>query len=280
MMTDPTSTRTRFWLPLLSRQALYVLSTDQYPWSDICADLDTRPFLSAVLEARQAGRRGRFLWRAGDALGGFDSAADLSMTTFMRAFPRATLQLSLIDPAVASLAWQCRSVQPEALASSWPEAQNELARSGFGGALLGGEGQGAVSYWQAGKPVAGTLPLGGAVYTVSAPQLMTSSGLCGFWSQVLALAAAQAPELPATWRTCAAELAGQHPCLDPFVRDVWLDQLSVHAVPDLSISELREALLAVFDMALRRVKVRVRALPVAELQASPLWAASGAGDLP
>ena len=282
MTTPPTPpTRpARFWLPLPSRQALYVLSTDHYPWSEVCADIEGRAFLSAVLEARQAGRRGRLLWRAGEVLGGFDNENDLDISAFMRAFSRATLQLSLIDPSVVGLTWQCRNAQPEALSDSWPEAQGSLSRSSFAGALLGGEGGAAISYWQSGKPVAGTLPTGGQVFSVSAPQLMTTPALTAFWSQVMVLASAQSRELPEVWRSCAAELSEQHPCLDPFAREVWLERQTLRAEPGLDAAELRGALVAAFDMALRRVRLRMRSLPLAELQTSPLWALSGAGDLP
>ena len=282
MTTPPTppARPARFWLPLPSRQALYVLSTDHYPWSEVCADIEVRPFLSAVLEARQANRRGRLLWRAGELLGGFDHGSDLGLSAFMLAFPRATLQLSLVDPSVVSLAWQCRNAQPEALSASWPEAQDGLSRSNFSGTLLGGEGGAAISYWQSGKPVAGTLPTGGQVFTVSAPQLMTTPALTAFWTQVMVLASAQSRELPEVWRSCAGVLADQHPCLDPFAREVWLEKNTLRTLPGTDAAELRGALLAVFDMALRRVKVRIRSLPITELQASPLWEISGAGDLP
>ena len=100
-----------------------------------------------------------------------------------------------------------------------------------------------------------------------------------FWSQVLALTAAQSGNVADVWRSSAAELAERHPMLDPFAREVWLDQLSVQALPDLNAAELRDALLAVFEATLRRLRLRLRALPLAELQASPIWSASGAGDL-
>ncbi|WP_293911403.1 hypothetical protein [Deinococcus sp.] len=290
-MTDPTPpTPTRFWLPLLSRQAQYVLSTDHYPWSEICADLEARPLLSAVLEARQqsaggqgfAGqtRRGRLFWNAGVALGGFDQGRDLNMSEFMRAFPRATLQLQLVDPAVVSLAWQCRGAQPEALSEPWPEVQGALSRSAFAGALMGGVGGASISYWQSGKPVAGTLPTGGLVYTVSAPQQLSAGALAGFWSQIYVLAGAQAAGLAEAWRACAGELADDHPCLDPFAREVWLEGQQVQVAPDIDVTELRGALRAVSDASLRRLKLRIRSLPVTELQNSPLWTISGAGELP
>jgi hypothetical protein len=286
-MTDPTppTPTTRFWLPLLSRQAQYVLSTDHYPWSEVCADLEARPLLSAVLEARQQGsggqsRRGRLFWNAGVALGGFDQGRDLSVPDFMRTFPRATLQLQLVDPAVVSLAWQCRSAQPEALSEPWPEVQGALSRSAFAGALMGGDKGASISYWQSGKPVAGTLPTGGQVYTVSAPQQLSAGALAGFWSKIYVLAGAQAAGLPDVWRACASDLADDHPCLDPFAREVWLEGPNVSVAPDIDVTELRDALKAVSDATLRRLKLRVRSLPVGELQQSPLWTISGAGELP
>ena len=281
-MTDPTppTPTTRFWLPLLSRQAQYVLSTDHYPWSEVCADLEARPLLSAVLEARQQHRRGRLFWNAGVALGGFDQGSDLSLSEFMRAFPRATLQLQLVDPAVVSLAWQCRGAQPEALSESWPEVQSALSRSAFAGALMGGDKGASISYWQSGKPVAGTLPTGGQVYTVSAPQQLSAGALAGFWSKIYVLAGAQASGLAEAWRACAGELADDHPCLDPFAREVWLEGQQVQVAADIDVTELRGALKAVSDAALRRLRLRIRNLPVTELQNSPLWTISGAGELP
>ncbi|UWX62716.1 hypothetical protein [Deinococcus rubellus] len=280
-MTQPTPpTRSaRFWLPLPSRQPLYLLSTDHYPWSEVCADIEQRPLLSAVLEARQDGRQGRMMWNAGAALGGFDQARDLSVSEFMLAFSHATVQLSLVEPSAVITAWQCRSAQPEALSEAWPAAQAQLADSGFSGALLGGERGSVISFWQSGRPVAGSLPVGGVVYKLSAPQQLRGPELIQFWSQVLAMTAAQSSNVADVWRSSAAELADRHPVLDPFAREVWLDQLSVQALPDLNVAELRDALLAVFSATLRRVRLRLRALPLAELQASPMWSASGAGEL-
>ncbi|GAA4003069.1 hypothetical protein GCM10022631_12390 [Deinococcus rubellus] len=281
VMTQPTPpTRSaRFWLPLPSRQPLYLLSTDHYPWSEVCADIEQRPLLSAVLEARQDGRQGRMMWNAGAALGGFDQARDLSVSEFMLAFSHATVQLSLVEPSAVITAWQCRSAQPEALSEAWPAAQAQLADSGFSGALLGGERGSVISFWQSGRPVAGSLPVGGVVYKLSAPQQLRGPELIQFWSQVLAMTAAQSSNVADVWRSSAAELADRHPVLDPFAREVWLDQLSVQALPDLNVAELRDALLAVFSATLRRVRLRLRALPLAELQASPMWSASGAGEL-
>ncbi|AZI43665.1 hypothetical protein EHF33_13650 [Deinococcus psychrotolerans] len=269
----------RFWLPLPSRPALYRLSTDHYPWSEVRSDLEARPMLSAVLEAEQQGRRGRLLWNAGAALGGFDDTRDLGVNELMSAFPRATVQVTLVDPAVAGLAWQCRSAQPEALSAAWPQAQGQLVSSNFSGALLGGEGGEVISFWQSGRPVAGSLPVSGQVQQLSAPQPLGGQALMEFWSKVLLLASAQAGNIAEIWRSSAADLADDHPCLDPFAREVWLEKLSVQAVPDLSATELRDALLAVFDATLRRLRLRLRNLAVAELQASPMWSVSGAGDL-
>lgn len=279
--TDPTPPirRARFWLPLPSRQVLYQFSTDHYPWSEVRADLDQRPMLSAVLEARQDGRQGRLMWNAGAALGGFDQDSDLSLSEFMLAFPRSTLQLLVLDPVMAGLAWQCRSARPEQLPEEWPDAQDQLSSSSFSGALLGGENGSIISYWQSGKPVAGSLPVGGKVYKLSAPQQLNASDLLAFWSQVLRLASAETSLVPEIWRTSAADLAEEHPCLDPFAREVWIEPLSVRAIPELRVTELRDALLAVFEMTLRRVKLPLRSLPLEELQTSPIWNASGAGEL-
>ena len=162
MTIQPTSsTRSaRFWLPLPSRQPLYLLSTDHYSWSEVCADIEQRPLLSAVLEARQDGRQGRMMWNAGAALGGFDQTSDLSVSEFMLAFSRATVQLCLLEPSSVITAWQCRSAQPEALSDHWPAAQTQLVSSGFSGALLGGERGSVISYWQSGR-AGGRQPAGG-----------------------------------------------------------------------------------------------------------------------
>lgn len=269
----------RFWLPLPSRPALYRLSTDHYPWSEVRGDLEARPLLSAVLEAEQQGQKGRLMWNAGAALGGFDESRDLNVEEFSLAFARATLQVTLVDPAMVGLAWQCRSAQPEALGAAWPQAQTQLASSHFSGALLGGESGEVISFWQSGRPVAGSLPVSGSVQQLSAAQPLGGQELAAFWSKVLLLVSAQAGNAAEIWRSSAAELADDYPCLDPFAREVWLEKFSVRAVPDLSAAELRDALLAVFDATLRRLRLRLRSLPLAELQASPMWSVSGAGDL-
>ncbi len=280
-LTDsaPLTRSTRFWLRLPSQSALYLLSTDHYPWSEVLTDLEQRPLLSAVLEAQQDGRRGRLVWQAGAPLGGFDAANDLSVAEFTRTFPRATLRLSLVEPLTAQLIWQCRSQQPEAAPQPWPGAQGPLADSGFSGMVLGGEHGSVVSCWQLGKALTGTLPVSGKVYCLPAPQQLGLPALATFWSQVLGQAAAQAPGITEVWRGVAAELAFEHPCLDPFAREIWLEGAWVRVQADLDVAEVRDALLAAFSAALQQSKVALRSLALSALRASPAWSASGAGDL-
>ncbi|AWN23342.1 hypothetical protein DKM44_08970 [Deinococcus irradiatisoli] len=280
-LTDPTPTvrSTRFWLRLPSQSALYLLSTDHYPWSEVLSDLEQRPSLSAVLEAQQGAQRGRVVWQGGTLLGGFDAERDLSLAEFMRAFPRATLRLSVLETVMAQLLWQCRGSQPQTAPQPWPAAQGFLSERKFSGLVLGGEQGASVSCWQLGKPVAGTLPESGKVYILVAPQQLDLTSLVTFWSQVLAQASVQAASFPEVWRGAAAELAFEHPCLDPFAREIWLEGAWVRVQEDLDLAEVRDALLAAFSATLRKLKLPLQSLALAALQASPAWSASGAGEL-
>ena len=102
----------------------------------------------------------------------------------------------------------------------------------------------------------------------------THADLETFWSEVLRATSTRLP-LAEAWRQAATRLADEHPCLDPFAREVWLDGATLHAEPDLPIPELRAAMLEQYRTMLSLYGVSLRSLPMPEARAHPLWPSSG-----
>jgi hypothetical protein len=271
------------WLPLPSEQALYQgLSTDHYPWTEVYTDLSLRPQFSGVLDVRQqlAGRPpmlGRFVWVGGEVRGGHDLNTDLDIRLLPSTFTRAQVSLFELGEGLAQLLWLCRDGDRTELPLAWPDARDLLAARRFRGALLGSGGQGAqaCSYWDAGRVLGGTLPQPGeALYTVAPPARHTHADLEQFWSEVLRGANSRLP-LQEAWRVSATRLADEHPCLDPFAREVWIDAQGLHTDPDLPISELMAAMQDQFRAMLALYGVALRSLPMTEARVHPLWPSSG-----
>lgn len=261
------------WLQLPPERAIYGdLSTDHYPWTEVYTDLSLRPQFSGVLDVRQGERQGRFVWVGGEMRGGHDLEGDLDPRTLPVSFARASVSLSQLDPALAGLLWLCRDGDQTALTISWPDARDLLAARRFRGALVGAT---ACSFWEDGRLVAGTLPTPGeALKTVTPRARYTHADLEAFWSEVLKATAGRLP-LADTWRQTATRLADEHPCLDPFVREVWLEGTTLRTDPDLPIPEFRAAMQAQYRAMLAAHAVSLRTLPMPEARAHPLWPSSG-----
>lgn len=267
---------TRVWLPVPAKQVLYTLSTDHYPWSEVWHDLSQRPGFTGVLEARSGNRRAQALWIKGQFVGAYGTRSDKTLEQFSRSFPRALLRLYEADPQTIALAWQGRSQTPQPLPQPWPQAGAALASGGFSGALLGGENLEAVSYWQGGKPLVGTPPPAGQVAIVGTLTPLSAGKLAEFWNQALAQAASQEPALPRAWEASAKALVNRHPCLDPFIHEVWLEGGRIQ-VAEVDVQELRPALRDVFVAAAQSVRFPLAALKDSALGQHPLWQASGLG---
>ena len=261
------------WLQLPLERAVYGdLSTDHYPWTEVYTDLSQRPQFSGVLEVQQAELQGRFVWVGGELRGGHDLEGDLDLRTLPVTFARAQVSLTQLEPALAGLIWVCRDGEQTTLPLDWPDARDLLASRRFRGALLGAS---ACSFWEDGRLVAGTLPAAGeTLRTVTPRARYTHTDLEAFWSEVLRGTGTRLP-LAEAWRQAAARLADQHPCLDPFAREVWLDGSTLHADPELPIPELRAAMLTQYRTMLSLHGVALRSLPLPDARAHPLWPSSG-----
>lgn len=97
-----------------------------------------------------------------------------------------------------------------------------------------------------------------------------------FWTAVLELSG-PSEKIEAAWRSSAVELTDRHPCLDPFAGEVEIEghQLELHA--DVPPSELKNALLDAYRMALGKAGISMLQLDFAELKRreASLWALSG-----
>ena len=260
------------WLKLPPERAVYGdLSTDHYPWTEVYADLSLRPQFSGALDVQQGDLRGRFIWVGGELRGGHDLEGDLDIRTLPVSFARAQVSLSQLDPALAQLLWLCRDGDTLALPITWPDARDLLAARRFRGALLG---QSACSLWEDGRMLAGTLPEPGEELSTVTPRARyTHTDLEAFWGEVLRASSSRLP-LAEAWRQAATRLADDHPCLDPFAREVWLDGQTLHADPELPILEFRSAMLAQYRTMLSLHGVALRTLPMPEAGAHPLWPSS------
>lgn len=268
-MKEPVSPSTRL-LPVPATRVIYALLTDHYPWSEVRQDLELRPQLSGVLEVRHPSGRAQALWDSGEFLGAYGQE-DLSLDELPRRFPRALLRLYEAPGNLTRMAWSLRHEQPRALAQPWPQAGAELTSGAFEGALIGSRQE--VSYWQGGAPIAGQPPAAGPVYALG--QSVSAGALRDFWNEALRLAARQDPAIRRAWEQSALALAGQYPCFDPFLREVWLqgEQLQVGGA---EVSELRPALRAAFLEAAQRIQFPLAALQ--PLRTHPLWRFSGLGE--
>lgn len=266
---------TRVWLPIPAKQVIYALSTDYYPWGEVWEDLSLRRDFTGVLEARSTTRRAQALWIAGEFLGAY-GRTDKTLEQFSQSFPRAFLLLYEADPSVIRTAWEQRVHTPQALPQPWPEVASYLTSGGLSGALFGGPQGQTVSYWQAGKPIAGSPPPVGPVTVLGQLTPLTASALTEFWNEVLSYTARQEPAILRAWESSAKALVNRHPCLDPFIHEVWLEKGRIQ-VAGTEVPELKPALLEVFLAAAKSVKFPVTTLQTSSLGTHPLWKAAGLG---
>ncbi|WP_034355858.1 hypothetical protein [Deinococcus phoenicis] len=258
-------------------QAVYVqLCTDHYPWTEVTVDLAARQAqgLSGVFDAQQGPDWARFVWVRGILRGGFTAAGDAAWPAVLAALPRAQVTLATLDPALAELVWSSRTQAPQQLEEHWPELQGTLERQRFSGVLLGGR---ACSFWEGGRAIGGTLPPAGVVCTTLSRLpggMVTHAALLDFWRDLIAATHRTAP-LDEAWRQVSVRLAGQHPCLDPFAREVVVQGGQLHVEADVPPTEAQPALLGAFQATLARLGLRLTDLPLTELSGRPEWAAAG-----
>lgn len=259
----------------MNRSLYSGLHTDFWPWTEVLIDLGARQNLTGVLDIESETGRGRALWRGGQWLGGYTPGADLDLPGLMRQFPRASLSLLPLEETVADLLWSCRHTPAQPGGSSWGMLRPKLVSQGFRGLVLG---QGALSFWEAGQMLSGLEPANGELPSlVVAADRVNVTQLIGFWNELLAAAARSLP-VASLWKTAALDLADDHPCLDPFAREVVLDGSQLRLLHQVPPEELTPALRAVFGDLLRRGGRRLAELPLQELRLHPLWRIAGPGE--
>ncbi|GGM05426.1 hypothetical protein [Deinococcus aerophilus] len=255
------------------------LSTDHYPWTEVLGDLAVRQKRgwSGVLDAVQGPRWARFVWLEGRLLGGFTvggQALDWAVT--LAGLPRARVTLSEAAPMICELLWACRAVSPRPLPTAWPQARDGLERALFSGLLVSGA---ACSFWNAGRIAGGDLPASGAGGQTYALGLEGDrEALVGFWQDLLRTIHHSAP-LDDAWRQVTTRLSEDHPCLDPFAREITLQRGQLTVDPGLPVEEWRPALYLALRETLVRVGVRLGDLPLGDLPARPEWLAAGLGRM-
>ncbi|ADV67094.1 hypothetical protein [Deinococcus maricopensis] len=266
------------WLEVPRDRTAYAdLSTDHYPWPEVFADLRARSFLSGVLDVTAGGQRGRFVWVGGDGLGGHIGTQDADLATIARTFPRAQVSLYLLDATVAEMTWTHRTAAPQPGQAAWSDARPQLESTRFSGIVLAGD---RASFWQAGRALGGVLPAAhDTPATITVTPDVGVQDMVGFWNAVLSHVSQVVP-LGQLWQSTTVELADDHPCLDPFAREVTLDGATLIVADDVPTDELNPALRDAFADMMRRSGVRVVNLPLGELRLRPEWSLSGIGDIP
>ncbi len=279
------------WLTLPQDRSAYVaLPTDYWPWTVAFADLEGRDNLSGALELRFEGRRARALWAEGVPLGGHyagenvgaggsaDEGAgegteeDVAFDALAARWPRAELSLYLLDPAVARLAWQCRAAAERPAAGAWDALRGDLTRRAYSGVVRAAGGD---SYWQGGARLGGPEPLPGERVSLLTPNRRdaTAPEIAAFYGAALTLAGQRFAAEP-HWRAACLDLADEHPCLDPFAREVVFERGALTVNQDVPAAELLLALPAAFAATAAHAGLRVADLPLEPLRAHPLWGLS------
>lgn len=275
-MTNPPPTAS-IRLPLPTDRPVYTqLSTDFYPWTEVLTDLERRqdPEFSAVMDVQQDDRWARFVWVRGAARGGVGAGGrDVTLEAAMRGLPRAQVSLVNVDPLVAEIVWTCRTNTPRVLGNTWPAAFDELNRERFYGALLSGPN---CSYWESGRVVTGALPQSGVPCVVVSPvSRLDRETFIMFWQELIALTQRANPAFSEAWRQVSMQLSAEHLVLDPFAHEVTVSGGQLRVERDVSLRELRPALLAAYQASLVRLGMRLADLPTANLRQHEVWVASG-----
>ena len=264
-------------LPVPQDQAVFRrLSTDFYPWTEVLTELETlqQQGLTGVLDVEQQGRWARFVWVSGQLLGGLAaSGSEVTLDVAMRGLPRAWVTLTVTDPLVAEVLWDCRRTPPRQLPLPWPAVHAGLQRERFQGVLLAGP---HCSFWEGGRVTSGALPpAGAACYALSSGQQHNRELLISTWREVLAVTAQAAPRFEEVWKGVSMQLAGRHPVLDPFAGEVTLIRGRLAVEEDVPMQELLPALLGAYRMSLRQLRLDLRGLPLDAVRGGPGWAATG-----
>lgn len=273
--TTPPTAPTR--LPLPQDQVIYLpLSTDFYPWTEVLTDIERRqePSFTAVLDIQEENRWARFVWVRGALRGGVAaSGQDVPLDVAVRALPNAHVALTGLEPAVAEVVWNCRAAPAKALAQAWPAPLEQLERERFTGALLAGDD---CSYWEAGTVLSGVLPAAGVVCLAVAPDDGAErASLVHFWRELIAVTQRSQPDFSGVWRQVSMQLSDRYVVLDPFAHEINVEEGRLSVDDDVTLDELRPAMLTAYRASLRRLNVRLQDLPITTLSQREAWIASG-----
>lgn len=263
-------------LPLPSDRVAYQrLSTDFHPWTEVLTDLERRQDqnFSAVMDVQDQGRWARFVWVRGAARGGVGAGGrEVPLDVTMRALPRALVSLTLVDPLVADIVWNCRKNAAQPLNAVWPAAYDQLVNGRFHGALLSGA---HCSFWDQGRVVTGALPQPGMPCLVVSSNSMNTVNLVPFWQRMVLLTQRAHSGFSDTWRQVSMQLSGEHPILDPFANEIKVVNGQLLVDKNANPQELQPALLAAYLATLRKLNLKLADLPVGELRQDQHWQLAG-----
>ncbi|WP_415786705.1 hypothetical protein, partial [Deinococcus saxicola] len=251
------------------------LCTDHYPWTEVMLDLETRQAagFSGVLDAVQGDRWARFVWVRGQCLGGFTGGGQaVGWDVTHGGLPRARVRLGECSPPVGAVVWTSRAARAGALAGRWPDTQLILKREQFYGLVISEE---LCSVWESGQVLAGHLPDDGALCVGYSPNSEENrERLLRFWHNLLGAVHSNV-SLDGVWQQTCVRLSAEHPCLDPFAREVTLRSGVLNVDPGVAVSEFRPALQTALRVALLALGVSLDDLALGELPGQPEWAAAG-----
>lgn len=216
-------------------------------------DLDIRQAggFSGVLDAAQGGRWARFVWARGQCLGGFTVGGCL--------------------PLVSAVVWTSRAARANTLGGHWPELERQLRREQFYGLLVSGARR---SVWDTGQMLTGRLPQAGERYVAYSPNTPENrERLLHFWRDLLGAVHHNVP-LDAYWKQVCMRLSAEHPCLDPFLREVTLSGGVLSVDAGVGVGEFRPALHSALRMALVGLGISLNDLALGDLPNRPEWAAA------
>ncbi|GGL66523.1 hypothetical protein GCM10010840_00520 [Deinococcus aerolatus] len=261
----------------LDRTVYAGLRTDHYPWTEIMADLETRQSegFSGVLDAEQGERWARFVWVRGQCLGGFTGGGQaVGWELVHGGLPRARVSLGECSPPVGAVVWTSRAARAGALAGRWPDVQLGLKREQFYGLLVS---EGLCSVWDSGQVLAGRLPDTGEMCVAYSPNTPENrERLLQFWRDLLGAVHASIP-LDEVWQQTCMRLSAEHPCLDPFVREITLSGGVLFVDRVLAVGEFRPALQTALRAVLLNLGINLNDLALGDLPNRPEWAAAGLG---
>lgn len=256
------------------------LPTDFYPWTELLADIERlqEQEMTAVLDIDQQGRWARFIWVRGQLRGGMGAGgSEVTLSAAMLGLPRAHLTLTRTPPVLAEVLWDCRAKSPQVLEMRWPEVRHQLERERFQGILLADQ---HFSFWEGGQVTTGALPLPGAACQIWASSSRESRDLIiRVWAEVIAATYRANPSFDEVWKAVAMQVSSRYPVMDPFGGEVMVRQGQLEIDDEVTLQELRPALIAAYRQCLQRLHMSLADLPVAGMRERGAWNEAGLGAL-